>query len=70
MPAVVQSNPRAEADAAANAAAKAANADAAARRRRKQGSSLLTAGSQGVIDSGASLLSSASATAGKSTLGS
>jgi hypothetical protein len=67
-PKVVQRDPKAEAEAAANEAAMKANSEAAARRRRKQESSLLASGAQGVKgQAGASLLASAQ---GKDTLGS
>lgn len=67
-PAVVQRDPKAEAEAAANEAAKKANAETASRRRSKQRSSLLTTGAQGVQGpAGTSLLATAS---GKDSLGS
>jgi hypothetical protein len=67
-PKVVQRDPQAEADAAANKAAQKANSETAARRRRQQESSLLATGAQGVAGpSGSSLLSSAY---GKDRLGS
>lgn len=66
-PKVVQRDPKAEAEAAANEAAMKANSEAASRRRRKQESSLLASGAQGVQGpSGSSLLASAN---GKATLG-
>lgn len=66
-PAVVQRDPKAEAEAAAIDAAKKANAETASRRRRKQESSLLASGAQGVKGAaGSSLLATAS---GKDTLG-
>ena len=67
-PAVVQRDPAAEAEAAANAAAVKANEEAATRRKRKHESSLLASGAKGVQgQAGASLLASAQ---GKDTLGS
>lgn len=67
-PKVVEPDPQAEADKAANEAAAKANAETAVRKRRKADSSLLSAGgAQGVAPTtGGSLLSSA---ATKNTLG-
>ena len=67
-PKVVQQDPQAEADRAANEAAAKANAETAVRKRRKGESSLLSSGgAQGAAPTtGGSLLSSA---ATKNTLG-
>lgn len=66
-PAVVQRDPKAEAEQAANEAAIKANSETATRKRRKQESSLLASGAQGVQGPvGSSLLATAK---GKETLG-
>lgn len=65
-PAVVQRDPKAEAEFAASEAAKKANAETVARKKRLNASSLLATGAQGVTTSAPSLLAQAS---GKNTLG-
>jgi len=59
-PAVVKSDPQADADAAADSAAKAANADAAARKKRK---------AQSLLETGAGSSSLLSSVGGKTQLG-
>lgn len=66
-PAVVQRDPKAEAEAAAAEAARKANAETAARKRSLQRSSLLTVGARGVRGGGDTVLTSAY---GKDKLGS
>ena len=66
-PAVVQRDPKAEAELAAAEAAKKANAETAARKKRFAQSSLLATGARGVTSDSPSLLASAIP---KDTLGS